>query len=269
MPASQPRPLSQSSAETWSAVRGVFTDIDDTLTTAGRITADVFDAMERLRAAGLLVVPITGRPAGWCDMIARQWPVDAVVGENGALYYRYDQSARRMLRGYADSPDILATNQERLSDIRDEILRSVPGSAVSADQAFRVADLAIDFCEDVEPLDGGRVQRIVDIFTAHGATAKVSSIHVNGWFGDYDKLTMTKTLMSEQFSVDLDAHKELYTFAGDSPNDAPMFRYFPNAAGVANLWEFLDQCDAAPAWITPSARGTGFIELVDHILANR
>lgn len=248
-------------------MRGVFTDIDDTITTAGRITAGVLDAMERLRDAGLLVVPITGRPAGWCDMIARQWPVDAVVGENGALYYRYDQSARRMLRCYAVSPDALARNQERLAGIRDEILEAVPGAAVSADQAFRVADLAIDFCEDVEPLNAEQVQRIVDIFTAHGATAKVSSIHVNGWFGNYDKLTMTKTLMAEQFSVDLDAHKALYAFAGDSPNDAPMFRYFPNAAGVANLREFLGQCDAAPSWITPSARGAGFIELVDHILA--
>lgn len=262
-----PQPLSNSPDEIWRNMRGVFTDIDDTITTGGRVTADVFGAMERLRAAGLLVIPITGRPAGWCDMIARQWPVDAVVGENGAFYYRYDEPARRMIRVHADDAGARAENLKRLEGIRDEILATVPGAAVSADQAFRVSDLAIDFCEDVEPLGEDEIRRIVEIFTRHGATAKVSSIHVNGWFGEFDKLTMTKRLMSEQFHVDLDDETHAFTFLGDSPNDAPMFGFFPHAAGVANLREVLDRCDAQPAWLTRQPRGAGFVELAERLLA--
>ena len=262
-----PQPLSTSSDDVWQNIRGVFTDIDDTLTTGGRVTADVVDAMERLRAAGLLCIPITGRPAGWCDMIARQWPVDAVVGENGAFYFRYDADARQMIRVYADDAATRERNAKKLQEIRDEVLADVPGAAISADQAYRVSDLAIDFCEDVPPLGEQDVRRIVEIFTHHGATAKVSSIHVNGWFGDFDKLTMTRQLMSEQFAVNLEEHAPDYTFAGDSPNDAPMFRFFPKAVGVANLRDLLDQCDASPAWITAKARGAGFVELADRILS--
>ncbi len=261
-----PNPLSSSPDDIWRGIRGVFCDIDDTITTNGRLTAGVFDAMERLRAAGLLCVPITGRPAGWCDMIARQWPVDAVVGENGAFYFHYDEAARRMIRTYADCSETRARNARKLEAIRDEVLDAVPGAAVSADQAFRISDLAIDFCEDVSPLDRVDIRRITEVFTRHGATAKVSSIHVNGWFGDFDKLTMTKRLMAEQFATDLDTDADRFTFIGDSPNDAPMFRFFPNAVGVANLRELLDQCDAAPAWITAHARGAGFCELADCIL---
>lgn len=265
----QPRPLAESPDDIWRNVRGVFTDIDDTITTGGRVTADVFATMERLRAASLLVVPITGRPAGWCDMIARQWPVDAVVGENGAFYFRYDEVRRQMIRAYADSAEVLAHNRERLDAIREEVLREVPGAAVSADQPFRMSDLAIDFCEDVDPLPGEKIDAIVAIFERHGATAKVSSIHVNGWFGDYDKLTMTKRLVAEQFAAELETGAGAFTFAGDSPNDAPMFAFFPHAVGVANLKEALERCTAAPAWITTAERGAGFVELAERILAAR
>lgn len=264
-----PRPLSASSEDIWRGVRGVFTDIDDTITTGGRVTADAFSAMEKLRAAGLLVVPVTGRPAGWCDMIARQWPVDAVVGENGAFYYRYDEVHRCMIRVHADSDEMRARNRERLDAIRDEVLATVPGAAVSADQGFRTSDLAIDFCEDVSPLAQAQIDTIVEIFIRHGAAAKVSSIHVNGWFGGYDKLTMTRRMMAEQFATDLESERDAFTFVGDSPNDAPMFAFFPNAVGVANLKERLHQCEAAPAWVTERPRGAGFVELADKILSLR
>ena len=88
-------PIMECPAEHWAAIRGIFMDIDDTITTESRLTSDVFLAIEKLTAAGLSVVPITGRPAGWCDMIARMWPVDAVIGENGAFYFRPDRQAIR------------------------------------------------------------------------------------------------------------------------------------------------------------------------------
>src|SRR6185295_6617341 len=132
-----------------------------------------------------------------------------------------------------------------------EILRAVPGAAVAADQLYRETDLAIDYCEDVPPLDAGSVDRIAALMRERGLTAKVSSIHVNGWFGSYDKLTMTRSLMREAFGIDLDAARGEYAFVGDSPNDAPMFAYFPHAVGVANIRAFAGRIDHEPAYVTP------------------
>ena len=115
------RPISEWPTATRRNIVGVFTDIDDTLTVDGRIPSAGFAAMERLRDAGLLVVPVTGRPAGWCDLIARSWPVDAVVGENGALAFRYDGAARKMLRLFTDSP---AERREKSSTCACRILGS-------------------------------------------------------------------------------------------------------------------------------------------------
>lgn len=262
-----PQPLATAPDQTWSSTKGVLTDIDDTLTHRGQIASTVFAAMEKLRAAGLLVVPITGRPAGWCDLIARQWPVDGIVGENGAFYFRYDMAARRMIRCWADPEPVRADKRARLDKIASDVLAEVPGAAIAADQAYRETDLAIDFREDVEPLGEDAVQRIVDIFARHGATAKVSSIHVNGWFGSYDKLTMTHRLLEEQFGIEAGAAAHCFVFVGDSPNDAPMFAHFANSVGVANLQRFVHRCDALPRWITTGERGAGFAEIAEAILS--
>jgi len=260
-------PLSELPIKERRGIRGVLCDIDDTLTTAGRLTAAAYEAMERLQQAGLPVVPITGRPAGWCDHIARMWPVAAVVGENGAFYFRYDQAARMMLRRYVHDATARAAQREQLQKIGASIVAEVPGAAVAADQAYRETDLAIDYCEDVPPLSRKAVDRIVALMQARGLTARVSSIHVNGWFGAYDKLAMTKQLMREAFGIDLDAARATYVFVGDSPNDAPMFSYFPHAVGVANIREFTGRLAHEPRYVTRAAGGAGFCEVVDFLLA--
>jgi HAD superfamily hydrolase (TIGR01484 family) len=247
-------------------IRGLFCDLDDTLTTDGRLTAEAYAALERLHDADLLVVPITGRPAGWCDHIARMWPVDAVVGENGAFYFSYDRSARRLEQRFRDDPATRARNRARLEAVRDRILAEVPGTGLASDQAYREADLAIDWCEDVPRLGDAAVDRIVAIMRAAGMTAKVSSIHVNGWFGEYDKLGMTRTLMQERFGVDLDARRADYVFVGDSPNDAPLFAYFPHSVGVANVRQFGARIETWPAYVTRAAAGAGFAELAARLL---
>ncbi len=250
-------------------IRGVFTDIDDTLTTDGKLTAAAYGALERLRAAGFLVVPITGRPAGWCDHIARMWPVDAVVGENGAFYFRYEAAARKLVKRFLASAEERAANRRRLEAVREHILAAVPGAALASDQLYRETDLAIDFREDVPPLPRVEVDRIVALFGEVGATAKVSSIHVNGWFGRYDKLGMTRIMLRECFAIDLDAERDTFVFAGDSPNDAPMFEFFPNAVGVANIADFADRLTAQPAYVTRARCGAGFVELADALIAAR
>ena len=249
-----------------SELVGVLTDIDDTLSTQGKITALAYTAMERLRAAGLLVIPVTGRPAGWCDHIARMWPVDAVVGENGALYMRYDARAHKLTTCFATPADERRRQRERLAIIAMKILREVPGCAVASDQHYRESDLAIDYCEDVPRLSAENVARIVALMQAEGLTAKVSSIHVNGWFGTYDKLTMTRRLLADAFGLDLDQMKQRLIFVGDSPNDAPMFEYFPYSVGVANVREFGDLGGSAPKYVTEQASGAGFAEIAELLL---
>ncbi|MDH3413718.1 MAG: HAD-IIB family hydrolase [Gammaproteobacteria bacterium] len=263
------KPINKMSARIVAGIRGVFLDIDETLTTEGRLTAEAYGALESLKSSGLVVAPITGRPAGWCDHIARMWPVDGVVGENGAFYFRYDTEQRRMQRRYLLSNDQRQSNRQRLEAVKNSILSQVPGAAVAADQAYRESDLAIDFCEDVEPLSEGAVERIVALFEEAGATAKVSSIHVNGWFGSYDKLTMTRTFMRECFGIDLDASRESFTFIGDSPNDLPMFEYFPYSIGVANVARFSGRLKAEPRFVTSKPSGAGFAEAVARLLSAR
>jgi HAD superfamily hydrolase (TIGR01484 family) len=248
---------------------GVCFDIDDTLTSSGRIPAVSYKALWDLRDAGLKVVPITGRPAGWCDHIARMWPVDGIVGENGAFYFWFDQEEHKLRKRFLDPDGVRAEKRQRLMRIRDEILGKIPGTAVASDQLYRETDLAIDYCEDVTPLDQGAVERICHIFQEHGATCKVSSIHVNGWFGDYNKLGMTKTLVKELWGLDLDSVKERFLFCGDSPNDEPMFHYFPHTAGVKNILRFVPRMKHLPAFVASREGGEGFAEIVEIILKHR
>ena len=260
------QPLEHLSRQACEGVRAVLTDIDDTLTENGRLPAIAYAAMEKLQHAGIIVVPVTGRPAGWCDMIARQWPVDAVVGENGAFYFRHDNKARHMSRHYMKSPEQRGRDRRKLEILQQEILSKVEGCAIASDQAYREADLAIDFAEDVHPLSTDAIDQIVEIFEAHGATAKVSSIHVNGWFGVYDKLTTSIKMLKTEFDIDAEHNRQAIVFVGDSPNDAPMFGYFQNSVGVANVMHFADRLSAKPGWVTSLSGGHGFAELVDHLL---
>ncbi len=260
------KPFEQMPANIRQEIRYVLTDIDDTLTNNGRLPAVVFKAMERLQTAGIKVIPITGRPAGWCDHIARMWPVDGLVGENGAFYFRYDDTLKKMQRRYFKSDEQRAADRRRLEKLKQEILQAVPDCGVSADQAYREAYLAIDFCEDIPPLAEEDVAKIVHCFEAAGAQAKVSSIHVNGWFGDYDKLTMSGILFEEVFGCRLEDIKQQVIYIGDSPNDVPMFSYFPNAVGVANVRQFEGKMDHYPAWVTKREGGYGFAEMVDGLL---
>jgi HAD superfamily hydrolase (TIGR01484 family) len=253
-------------AEIAKDILGVFFDIDDTFTTRGKIGGDAYQALWTLKNAGLRVVPITGRPAGWCDHIARMWPVDGVVGENGAFYFWFDDKERKLKKRFLDPEEVRRDKRQCLKQVRDEILTSVPGTALASDQGYREADLAIDYCEDVTRLDQEAVDRICEIFKAHGAVCRVSSIHVNGWFGNYNKLGMIKTFVQEQWGLDLDKEKQRFLFCGDSPNDERMFHYFPHTAGVKNVLHFADRIKHLPSYIARQEGGEGFAEIVQVLL---
>ena len=261
-----PRPLSAAPPARLAALRWVLTDIDDTLTTDGRLSAAAYAALEQLQEAGLLVVPVTGRPAGWCDMIARFWPVAAVVGENGALWYAMDHAARRMRRHHVQDDATRLAARARLEMLAAEAMAQVPGSRIAADQPFRAFDVAVDFCEDTGPLPLSEAERIADIFRAGGAMAKVSSIHVNAWIGEWDKLAGLRHLF-ETLWQPLEEVLDRVAFLGDSPNDAPLFGAVPLSVGVANVAPFLPGIASPPAYVTAGAGGNGFVEFTKAVLA--
>lgn len=261
------RPLREFPIAAAKQVRFVLCDIDDTLTDNGRLSARAYTALEQLRDAHYKVIPVTGRPAGWCDLIARQWPVDGIVGENGAFYFRYDEPNRHMQRRFWHDTETRRMHRTHLDELADRIVREVPGAAVAADQRYRETDLAVDYCEDVPRLDGAALDRIMSIFHEEGATAKISSIHVNGWFGKNDKSTMTGVLLDEIFAYDIASEPELSLFVGDSPNDCPMFETAGHSVGVANVQEFVGQLAPPPRWISQNRGGAGFEEIARHLLA--
>jgi len=241
------RPLKDLSFATLAQIESVLVDIDDTLTLHGRLPAAAYSALEELGKVGIKIIPVTGRPAGWCDHIARMWPVDGIIGENGAFYFYYQAEKHKMIRRYWKPETERQHDRAKLSTLRSEILAADQGAKIAADQAYRETDLAIDFGEDVTPLPMEEVKKNSALFKKAGANAKISSIHVNGWFGQYEKLGMTRILFQEVFHQDLEMIKESIIFVYDSPNDTPMFDYFPNAVGVANIMQFTDQISVKPA----------------------
>ena len=259
-----PKNWKSATATELSSIQGVCLDIDETLSTRGKLTAMAYAALWKLRDAGLIVVPITGRPAGWCDQIARFWPVDAVVGENGAFTFFMQDGVRKRI----DTPFEFKREEakEKLERLALKIRKRFPDARWASDQAYREFDLAIDFCEDVKPWDRSEVDALVELCRAEGAHAKISSIHVNTWFGDYDKRKGVEHWLKTRAP---DVSRDRLLYIGDSPNDESMFEAFKCSVGVANLRQFLDRIEHRPRWITEHESGAGFAEMAEKLIALR
>jgi len=250
-----------------SAVRFVLMDIDDTLTTEGKLSAESYAALWELKGAGLVVLPITGRPAGWCDLIAREWPVDGVVGENGAFVF-WEEPRGRHLKALVH-PAAIRNDAPALALALRRSLSEVPGCRPARDQFARLYDIAIDFAEEEPALPLSDALKIKAICDEEGAKAKVSSIHVNAWMGDYDKLSMATSYLAARFGYDDGRDRAAVLFAGDSPNDEPMFAHFPMACGVANVRRYEKLMRVQPAFVATKECGAGFAEIADTLLARR
>ena len=239
-------------------VRAVLFDVDDTLTTQGKLTAEAYGALEMLHRAGFRTVAVSGRAAGFCEYAARMWPVDAVVGENGGFWFRLVEG--RLEHEYRETADVRARNRERYAAISRAIVAAVPGCAAASDERYRETDFTIDYAEQVPTLSSEAVERIAGLMRREGLHVAVSSIHIHGWFGDYDKQVTSCALLARHFRVD----PASALFVGDSPNDATMFAFFPKSVGVANVRRYA--LNAEPKYVTRASYGAGFAELVAHLL---
>jgi HAD superfamily hydrolase (TIGR01484 family) len=264
---SEKRPGSwqQVSVSEIGSVRGVCLDIDETLSTRGKLTAEAYSALWALKNAGFLVVPITGRPAGWCDHFARFWPVDAVVGENGAFVFYMENGVRKRLDTEAPGP-----SRQKAEALGRKILARFPQARWASDQAYREYDLAIDICEDVPAWSRPDIDALLELCAKEGAHAKLSSVHVNAWFGEFDKRKgFENWLKAGSPGAAKKVDFKDWLFIGDSPNDEPMFAAFGQTVGVANLGVYLDRLKHPPRWITKSESGAGFAEMAHGLIRAR
>jgi HAD superfamily hydrolase (TIGR01484 family) len=251
-------PIAELGRDDARGVRAVLFDIDDTITEDGLLLEESFSAMWALKRAGLACVPVTGRPAGWCDLIAREWPVAGVVGENGAFaFYMKGNRLERLYHPAAPDPLIV---RSRLDELGRQALGAFPGLRIAKDQPYRLFDLALDFAEEPPDLGLEVAGRVKAYCEALGAVAKVSSIHVNAWFGRYDKLSCAELFLSSVLGIDPILSPRSLVFFGDSPNDEPMFRRFPLSCGVANVRRYDTLLSSPPAYVTQKAFGYGFAE---------
>ncbi|RYX88615.1 MAG: HAD family phosphatase [Comamonadaceae bacterium] len=253
------------------AVSGVFTDIDDTLTTDGAITPDALQALAELKAAGLRVVAITGRPVGWSEPFAASWPLDAIVAENGAvalLPLRAADGSVTLEKRYQQDAKTREANYSRMQAVLRRIESEIPGAVRATDSAGRETDIAIDHSEFVQ-LGEAQIDAVVALMRAEGMRATVSSIHINGWFGDHNKLEGARWILREIWQRDLDAEMAQWVYVGDSTNDQLMFKTFANSVGVANVARFVPQLQYLPHYVTRGERGAGFGEVVQAVLGAR
>ena len=260
------RPLADWPLQDRRGIVGVFTDIDDTLTTDGAITPDALQALGALKTAGLQVIAITGRPIGWSEPFARTWPVDAIVAENGSVAVLPAGSGLRKL--YTQDAATRARNFARMQQVARLILQDVPGATLARDSAGRETDIAIDHSEFAH-LPAADIERVAARMRAEGMTATVSSIHINGWYGTHNKFEGARWIVRELRGRELDAELDRWVYVGDSTNDQLMFERLPLSVGVANIARFVPQLRHLPAWVTQAERGEGFAELAARVLSAR
>ena len=275
------QPLSHWPTETRASIQGILTDIDDTLTTDGAITPDALQALGALKASGLHVIPITGRPVGWSEPFAATWPVDAIVAENGAVALQrsaevFDQKSllpnhskrEQLSKIYQQDAATRAANYANMQQVLAQIEREVPGARRATDSPGRETDIAIDHSEFTH-LPQEAIDHAVRIMRNAGMNATVSSIHINGWFGAHNKLEGARWIVRELFGRNLDAEIDRWVYVGDSTNDQVMFEHFPHSVGVANIARFVPQLTHRPRFVTQGERGAGFAEVARAVLAAR
>ena len=247
---------------------GVFTDIDDTLTTEGAITADALQALQHLKAAGLMVIPITGRPVAWSIPFAATWPVNAIVAENGAVALLQDANKNQVHKIYQQDLAIRTHNFQQMERIAQRVLNEIPGTVMAQDSAGRETDIAFDHSE-FHALTTEQIQQVVQLLQQEGMTATVSSIHINAWFGAHNKWQGAQWILKQLTGRDLKQELDQWVYVGDSANDQIMFEHFTHSVGVANILRFEKELQHLPEYIATQERGAGFSEVVTSLQATQ
>ncbi|HEU4614279.1 MAG TPA: HAD-IIB family hydrolase [Kofleriaceae bacterium] len=244
-------------------VRALFSDVDGTMTTGDRIEASTYEALERLGNAGIPVIMVTGRPAGFGHAFMKMTPVVACVAENGGV--TFVREGRKLVKSYGVPAASLPEWRRRMNDIAVDVMSKVPGARLSSDSKYREVDLAIDWNEE-QSLSREEAETCVRLIQKAGFAAVRSSVHVNFGPPHFDKLSACQQIVRRVLGGDI-TDLVPYVYVGDALNDAPMFAGFPTSVGVANVRTWWDELAHKPAYITERPEGAGLRELVSHVLA--
>lgn len=255
-------PLIAHAPDAFTSIEFVLTDMDETLTHHGRLAAATYDALERLQASGIKVIPVTAAPAGWCDQMARMWPVDGVIGENGGLFFRRGADPHKLERDYWHEDDQAVIALQKRKQLIELIQAHLPWARLAADQDFRQTSVAFEL-----PREKSRRQALSDALSNAGAEHTVNNLWALGWFGGYDKLAMARRVLHQVYGLGAEQSLDKVFYSGDSLNDAPMFEFFRHTMGVSTVRDCLHQLPKAPEWISVGPGGAGFVEAAEAILA--
>ncbi|MDV7105567.1 HAD-IIB family hydrolase [Vibrio sp. TH_r3] len=245
----------------------IFTDVDDTLTLNGELPVSTLVALYRLRAANILVIPVTGACAGWCDQIARLWPVSAVIGENGAFCIEKSKNGLKYID--TQSEQQRQQNYQHLKRVANKVLSQNSSLGVAQDNAYRRYDLAIDYNQQCKGTTEYQLKLALDLIHSEGIRATASSIHINIWKGEHDKKHGALLWLDRHYPHwTLDRIKQKCAYIGDSLNDDAMFGFFNNTIAVANIAPYLEKLQNRPNKVLSLPGGEGFAEWVDEILSD-
>jgi hypothetical protein len=257
-------PLARAPADLFTEIRFVLTDMDETLTFEGRLSAETYEALERLRAAGVRVVPVTAAPAGWCDQMARMWPIDGVIGENGGLFFRRAPAGREIHREFWQGGAASVAASERLAEIGASVLAELDFASFADDQPFRLTSLAFN-----RPAEPEKCAGLAAALRRRDACVTTNDLWILAWVGGYDKLSMARRILASAYEIDIDIEKNSILYCGDSTNDAPMFAHFHHTVGVSTVRRYLSEIPIPPRWITDGPGGSGFVEVARAVLGTR
>ena len=244
-------------------IKYVLTDIDGTLTSGGQLVSSAYDALWKLKDAGFVVIPVTGGGAGTAIHAIRSWPIDAIITESGALAYVKERECVKAV--YHPNARIKAVDNRSLALI-DELREKIPNFKLAMDQFSRLFDIAVDYHEEQPFFNDSEIETVFKVASEHGAGVRKSSIHLNVFFGSYDKIDMTEYLFDTVFNIQLSDVEDTCIYVGDAPNDEQMFLNFRNSIGVANISKYLDIIQHKPSYITSKNAGEGFAEIAEMLL---
>lgn len=249
-------PLVNLSHKRCQRVKVVATDFDGTLTENNQLTTSAIVALSQLQTAGIDVIIVTGRSAGWVNALRNYLPVAGAIAENGGLYYANAETSPDFL---VSIPAITEYRQE-LANVFQEIRRRFPHRQEATDNAFRFTDWTFD----VAGLSVRDLEEIANICQKHGYSFTYSSVQCHIKPQEQDKAKGLQTVLKQYFPQ---LTPEQILTIGDSPNDESLFNpeLFPLSVGVANIKDYRQQLTYPPAYITEAAEGKGFFELSSYL----
>lgn len=245
---------------------GVLFDLDDTVLSHGILGRAAYEAIWNLHESGMRLVAVTGRPSGWGEVIARQWPIDGAVTENGAVHVV--REGKGIAVRFDGTEDEVATRRARLAALVAEVAEKLPEAKLADDNHARRSDVAWDIAER-EKLSPESIAKLFAIAHAAGARTTRSSVHLHATFEKDDKASGVVRFLRERWGVDAGAALHRYAFVGDSGNDGACFSAFRHTFGVANVRRYIGQLSVPPRWIASREMGDGFAQIAEVIMSRR